>query len=139
MSLFNLDQFKLHSGGISEWKIDCDALTDDDLKALALMLAERLPPFGTVVGVPQGGLRIARALRPYITHGPVLIADDVLTTGASMEDMRRIVREPCIGAVIFARTTTVSDWIYPLFSMPSRVVRPYNSEDLNKTLENQRA
>lgn len=120
MSLFQLGPIRLHSGSVSSFKIDCDALTDDDIAALAAMLYERLPSFGNVEGVPRGGLRLAAALLPYreahsgITDDPLLIVDDVATTGASLE--RHRAGRPAIGAVIFARGP-VPPWVTPLFSM----------------------
>lgn len=103
MSLFELGDFRLHSGEQSAWKIECDALTDADLKALASRAASRID-FGDVLGVPRGGLRFAAALRPYVKHGhhPMLIVDDVLTTGRSVQELRQ--KHPgAIGLVIFSR------------------------------------
>lgn len=120
MSLFRSGYFPLHSGGVSPWKIDCDALTDEDTATLAAMLYERLPSFGAVEGIPQGGLRLAAALRPYreahraYADDPLLIVDDVATTGASLE--RHRAGRPAIGAVIFARCP-VPPWVTALFSM----------------------
>jgi hypothetical protein len=123
MSLFQLGEFRLHSGGVSGWKICCEALTDNDWKALALMLAERLPPFGVVTGVYRGGLKLAEALgrhrNPSVPRA--LVVDDVLTTGASMGGAAPAVaaRYPgydVAGAVVFARGP-VPDWITPLFRM----------------------
>jgi orotate phosphoribosyltransferase len=105
MTLFASGNFTLHSGAQSNFLIDCNALSDDDLTAIAARLAYRLPHFGSVVGIPRGGLRIAAALQKHVSDGAplILIADDVFTTGASMEDART--RAPnSIGAVIFART-----------------------------------
>lgn len=112
-ALFVLGDFTMHSGDIGHWKIECDALTDADIECLAYMLSERLPRFGWVRGIPRGGLRLAAAMEQYVTHGPVLVVDDVLTTGASMEEART---ESSIGAVIFARGECPS-WITPLFSL----------------------
>ena len=85
MSLFKLGDFKLHSGEQSNWIIDCDALTDDDLECLAHLGRTLVGPFGEVHGIPNGGLRFAKALTKYSTKGPPLIVDDVYTTGTSME------------------------------------------------------
>lgn len=112
MSLFNWSEMplKLHSGGYSHFKIDCDVLTKDDWEAIAAYLAdaEFLPPFGKVVGIPDGGLPFAEALKPYKSEGSkgVLVVDDVLTTGNSIvAEMRYwwIVGYPCSGLVLFAR------------------------------------
>jgi len=35
MNLFQFGDFSLHSGSKSKWKIECDALTDEDVEALA--------------------------------------------------------------------------------------------------------
>ena len=84
MGLFRLGNFTLHSGDKSNWKIDCDALTDDDWLTLAFIIKSRVA-YGAVIGVPDGGTKLAYHLKRYETKGPVLIVDDVLTTGASME------------------------------------------------------
>lgn len=112
--LFRTGVFALHSGEMSPWKIDCDALADDDFATLARMLADVLPcSFGTVEGVPRGGLRWARALEKFARPGGgLLIVDDVLTTGGSMEGLRA--GRDAMGAVIFARGP-VPSWVVPLF------------------------
>lgn len=112
MNLFQLGNFTLHSGEQSSWKVECDALTEADLETLARLIAEKVGPFYRVVGVPSGGSRLARALMPYVskrtpgggTPMPALLVDDVLTTGASMEQMRRDFEPiPVVGVVLFAR------------------------------------
>lgn len=114
MNLFQRSDIVLHSGEPSTWKIECDALEDDDIKTVAMLIAEWMHPFGNVEGVPQGGLRLASALKPYRSEGLPLIVDDVLTTGASMEEHRagRLAK----GAVIFARGP-VPFWVLPLFRL----------------------
>jgi hypothetical protein len=115
MALFQLGKFKLHSGATSRFKIECDSLSDEDLECLAHLLSERLPSFGSVEGVPRGGLRLADKMRKYVTSGPLLIVDDVLTKGTSMNE-HRAGRE-AIGAVLFARAQSIPDWITPLFQI----------------------
>lgn len=115
VDLFQSGNFHLHSGTSSNFKIDCDALTDADIQTVAMLLKERLPDFGNVEGVPRGGLRLAGAMRRYVTSGPVLIVDDVWTTGGSIWKVRGD-REDVIGAVIFARGDTQS-WVTALFRM----------------------
>ena len=129
-NLFQKGEFHLHSGEVSDWKIDCDALTDADLETIAEQLVKRLPPFGRVSGVPTGGLRLAEVLGHHVTDGaPLLIVDDVLTTGSSMEEhakecLTALSRlginppEPTLGTVIFARGKC-PDWITPLFTLNS--------------------
>jgi orotate phosphoribosyltransferase len=119
-SLFAMGNFVLHSGARSRWKIDCDMLGDEDWATLAMMITERIPrPFGSVIGIPRGGLTLAQALKPYATEGPTLIVDDVLTTGNSMELLRRQIPN-AMGAVVFARGPCPS-WVVPLFQMGGRL------------------
>lgn len=111
-ALFQQGEFNLHSGAKSGWKIECDALTDADLEALAARVAQRMD-FGDVVGVPRGGLRFANALKCYVTSGPMLIVDDVLTTGRSMQEMRQA-HPDANGLVIFSRGIC-PPWVRPIF------------------------
>jgi hypothetical protein len=117
LGLFTLGFFTLHSGEHSPYKIDCDFLTDNDIETLAYMLKRRLPVFGSVEGVPTGGLRLAEALRKYQrpVGAPLLIVDDVYTTGGSMEAHRG--GREAIGAVIFARKPLTHSWVTALFSL----------------------
>lgn len=85
--LFKLRSFTAHSGGKLEWEIDCNALSETSLDALAaIFIAWKPLPFGRVIGIIRGGLRFAAALERYVTPGApgILIADDVLTTGTSI-------------------------------------------------------
>lgn len=116
MSLFQYGDFLLHSGGRTNWIIDCRALTDEDLLALAQMAANMLPPFCLVEPIARGGLAFGDALRGHCQpKGSALIVDDVLTTGASMEQRRESLGGgKALGVVIFARGPCAS-WITPLF------------------------
>lgn len=123
MNLFQLGNFTLASGVASPWKIDCDALTDEDIRTLAEMIRQMVGLFSSVEGVPRGGLRLAEALNPFCDIGygsRHLIVDDVLTSGGSMERALQdcLSHAPKVGAVIFARGECPS-WIYPLFQMSS--------------------
>lgn len=88
MNLFQLGNFTLHSGGKSRWIIDCRTLTTEDWAALAVIAMERFNlRFNEVLGIPEGGLAFANAMRPYAvsnSDAAVLIVDDVLTTGRSV-------------------------------------------------------
>jgi hypothetical protein len=132
MSLFQLGEFFLHSGAVSSWKLECDALTDEDWKALAEMVRQIVPHFSDVRGVPRGGLKLADALRPFCTptYRCVLVVDDVLTTGDSMERFSDAVLAEVdpekkggiglTGVVVFARGKC-PPWIKPLFQMPEEL------------------
>jgi len=93
------------------------------------MALEILPVFSLAVGVPRGGTRLANAINELAypegqnsRAGPVLIVEDVLTTGRSMENVREICGPlthelGAIGLVIFARGKC-PDWVTALFQMP---------------------
>lgn len=119
MSLFKYGEFfSLHSGAKSNFKIDCDYLYDEEIEALAYLVSNWIPyPIGNVEGVPTGGLRFAAALAKYCTPGAskLVIVDDVLTTGKSMEDCRA--GRDALGIVIFARTSQLPHWITTIFSL----------------------
>lgn len=131
MSIIKRGQFKLHSGVESDFKIDLDDATDEDIEGYAFLISKIVGPFGSVEGVPTGGLRLAKALEKYAAFPlmrellyPHLIVDDVLTTGASMESARiqyHYRDDPtkgfAQGAVVFARGQC-SGWIRPLFQLP---------------------
>lgn len=87
MSLINLGEFRLASGQKSKFKLDCDALSQSDLEAVAAYVALTMGRFGGVTGVPTGGLRLAEELEKYTDDiSPVhLVVDDVYTTGKSIK------------------------------------------------------
>jgi hypothetical protein len=115
MNLFEKKKWVMHSGEESNFKIECDALTLADWDTIAYLIAKNIS-FVSAVGVPQGGLKFAEALREYKkSSGPLLIVDDVLTTGASMEKMKDIYHN-VIGIVLFARGRC-PDWVTPIFQM----------------------
>jgi hypothetical protein len=121
--LFVDGEFKSHSGAVLPFKIDCDALSAADIETLAEEISRRFR-FGSVFGVPRGGERLAEALRDHISFDDptTLIVDDVLTTGASMEDARERFGSPTIGVVIFARGPC-PNWVTPLFATPEARAR----------------
>lgn len=120
MYLFQtMPNFVMHSGDISDFKIECDVLTDDDFDTLARIVAKKVS-FGEVCGVPKGGTRLADALSEYTSDSHIwLVVDDVLTTGRSMEYFSKLLSVPpeyIKGVVIFARTKC-PDWVTPIFQM----------------------
>ena len=128
MNLFQKIDFTSSAGLDLKWKIECDAISDDEWKCIATMIMERTRPFKSVVGIPRGGIKLAQELDKYSTgyhRDPVCIVDDVLTTGNSMEKYREDIEngskdEPMIskpiGWVVFARGECPM-WINPLFQM----------------------
>lgn len=124
MSLFSKQNVVLNSGKSSDFKIECDHLTDDDWECLAYLISKKIK-FGTVISVPSGGDKLFRNLLQYCSDDSdiVLICDDVLTTGGSMERIRNsVINENNIeksnikGVVIFERGDS-HEWITPLFKM----------------------
>lgn len=138
--LFKFGWFASHSGFQLPFKIDCeDGLHDGDWEAIASIIAWKFA-FRSVYGIPKGGVKLARALDKYVTPGyPVLIVDDVLTTGKSMEEARaRLgfipaecskdcdtpdcpyihlpIEQPVIGVVVFARGPC-PNWVWPLLTV----------------------
>jgi hypothetical protein len=97
--------FNLKSGGVSSFKIECAALTQDDWKTLAEMIAFRSNYFGSCTGIKRGIDALAIELQKWVATDPTypyprLFVDDVWTTGASI----LACMEPGdIGWVVFAR------------------------------------
>jgi hypothetical protein len=118
-NLFVRKDFISHAGQSLEFKIECDALTDEDLECLAYIISKQVK-FCDVEGVPSGGERLAKKLKKHgagaFSGHQFLIVDDVLTTGGSMEKFKQ--KFACstgiIGIVIFARGTCPA-WVRPIF------------------------
>ncbi len=117
MSLFQRTEYRMASGGVSQYRIDCDALAEADLDTLAWLVASK-GAFRAVATASQRGQRFAAALERYRSDAGVrLIVDDVLTTGGSMEAAReRTGWHDAVGIVLFARGPCPA-WVLPLFSM----------------------
>ena len=122
--LFKSVDFKSHSGLELKWKIECDALSDPEWFTISQMIMEIIPPFKEAIGIPTGGTKLGSLLNQYGTgkrEDPILLVDDVLTTGESMKEFKtkRTWRNPAdyIGWVVFARTKC-PDWVSALFQMP---------------------
>ncbi len=118
MGLFQSVNF-IGAGGLPlTWKIECDALTDDDWRCIAEVVGPKMD-FGEVEGVPNGGMKLARYLEPYTTGQGLLIVDDVWTTGTSMEKHRAGRRAK--GLVLFSRTAGPPG-VTPIWSLNPRLV-----------------
>lgn len=130
-----MGSFIAHGGTRLDWKVECDDLSAEDWGCAAFDLALHLPPFIAVHGIPRGGDRLAGALRHYLTvpvpgtRSTILLVDDVLTTGGSMERARSSFRDAypadrydILGAVVFARGPLPgwvrAWWVYGLGDRP---------------------
>lgn len=128
LNLLQTGDFKLASGRESNFKIECDALTDDDWDTVAKIVKKRFM-FQGVTGVPRGGLKLAERLLPFIyPHVKnYLIVDDVYSTGGSLRRVRdELIAQPdggnrhYFGVVLFARNRIVDadkNWVRPIFQM----------------------
>lgn len=113
--IFKREEFTAHSGRTLPWKLDADGLEQGDLRTLAWIAVQHLPKFGTVEGVPRGGLSLAALLRAYTTQGAgLLIVDDVMTTGGSLEEHRD--GRKAMGLVIFNRSGVKLSWVHSMFT-----------------------
>ncbi len=114
----------LHSGMVSLFKIDADALTVQDCDAVAHLLGPHIGPFGSVESVPStcGVPRwLAHAFEPYVSGHAFdwpLIVDDVLNTGLSMETQRA--GRNAHGVVIFSWGEP-PDWITPVLTVSKKI------------------
>ena len=82
MSLFNYGDFVLHSGKPARFLIDSEQLTTEDLEAIAQLAMPHLAAYRRVIGIPPGGLRLAKAFERGVSPaGQTLLVDDVWTTG----------------------------------------------------------
>jgi hypothetical protein len=103
VTLFRRGEFTSAAGLALPFKIECDALDDEDWACIAYVGSQMLRPFGRVIGVPRGGLALADGMRAYVTPGSLvpLVVDDVWTTGKSMCAAAPDI--PWLGFVAFAR------------------------------------
>lgn len=140
--LFETGTFTAHSGRVLRWKIECDDLDDAAWDVIAeqaydVLTHGGLRRYGQVEGVPRGGLRLADVLRKRVspTSDRLVIVDDVLTTGASMEAQRR--GRDASGLVVFDRSgMRLPEWIQALWTshlfLSYPAPRPITSDDRGK-------
>lgn len=132
MTLFNQDPFESHSGLQLPWKFDCSALTRADFQSIATIVARRIQ-FSHVEGIPRGGTLLAHYLYEYVdpAANKLLIVDDVLTTGKSMERQRA--GRDAVGFVILHRGERKPEWVVPLFVLHGHWCHTHT--DLKKSVE----
>jgi len=134
MDLFQQSNFKSHAGLDLTWKIECDAISDAEWACFARMISElETRPFSDVIGIPRGGVKLENELLNYVSGNkddPVLIVDDVWTTGSSfnefvgIQSIEKIVENKgWFGWCVFARTTT-NNHVTALFQMPEAYGHP---------------
>ena len=116
MNLFVKEDFISHAGLPLTWKVECDALDENDYEALAKIVSEKMT-FRDVKGIPRGGIPFEKALKPYSSNNdtdPLLICDDVYTTGTSM---REVYEDGALGIVVFARNEIQDDWVKAIWQL----------------------
>lgn len=95
MPLFKLESFKSASGNILPFKIECDALTDVDLKCIGYLIEQHIKysnnmgnTYKDIIGIPTGGARLLKYvdIDNLVTKSSeyILLIDDVLTTGSTI-------------------------------------------------------
>jgi hypothetical protein len=122
--LFRQCDFISHAGIPMSWKIECDAKSDEEWITLAKMIRDtERRPWRQAVGIPRGGVALGKALDAYSTGNPdhpIMIADDVYTTGTSFIEFKEefyadvATMEWCV----FARKPTMLK-VKALFTMAS--------------------
>ena len=139
MKLFQDGDFKSHAGLPLKWKLECDAITDDEWRCLAKMVMDyQERPFYKAVGIPRGGLKFAEAMNKYASgneEDSIMVCDDVFTTGTSF---REFINEnyPMWSAgqgfrwVVFARRPCYEHphHVRALFTMPNPIEERYRQK-----------
>ena len=118
MNLLKYGKFTSHAGKELDFKIECDALTNEDWEWIAKLISNRCK-FGKVYGIPSGGVTLQKALEKYVTpNNPYsLVVDDVWTTGKSMME---VMQPGDLGFVVFARERILFDankYVRAVFTM----------------------
>ena len=126
--LFQKMDFVGHSGKKLTWKIECDAIQSSEWVTIAHIINElEKRPFGEVVGIPRGGVTLGNILQGYATgkdEDPLLIVDDVMTTGGSFkyfaeQYFRNRPYRKFFGWCVFNRgSDDAPAWVTSLFTMP---------------------
>jgi len=127
MDLFQEVDIIGHAGGRLTWKIECDAISDAEWEVLAKQILHyERRPFRVAIGIPSGATKLGDILNRYASgqpQHPVLVVDDVYTTGTSFKEFKQkhYQDEHIMQWVIFARKPTTHD-VNALFTMPAEVL-----------------
>lgn len=132
MALFEYGDFISHSGKTLPFKIECAALSCQDLYCLAQIgykLAKAaMLPHTNFIGVPKGGMifavflnRCALAEGLYDKNSQCTVVDDVYTTGSSIRGYMKKYNSRN-GLVIFSRTQFLPYGIESLFQLNRNVI-----------------
>jgi len=68
IDLFQKIDFKSHGGLDLSWKIEMDALSDNEWKCIAHMINDLSIPFQAAIGIPRGGVKLGQYLNEYSTQ-----------------------------------------------------------------------
>ena len=123
--LFQKINFISHSGIPMTWKIECDSISLKEWECIAYMIKEvEQQPWRKAIGIPRGGVTLGLCLDEFSTgleSDPILIADDVYTTGKSFKDFvnENHPNDATIQWCVFARQPTLGR-VKALFTMPGR-------------------
>lgn len=121
MNLIKYGKFMSAAGKSLNWKIECDALSTEDIEGIAQLVIEKIGNTGMAYGVPSGGVRLAEAYNRKAKHfqnPPALLMDDVWTTGKSMKaHAKDLGLTKWRGFVIFSRAGMLPDNVEALFTV----------------------
>ena len=121
--LFTEGDFISHAGLPLSWKLECDAISPDEWKCIAKMIMDyQTQSFRIAIGIPRGGVVLGHWLNEYASgdaKDPVLVADDVYTTGTSFKEYceKYYPNEEVYKWCVFARRTPEYG-VRALFTMP---------------------
>lgn len=114
--LFKWSEFTSAAGLRLNWKIECDALDEDDWECISQLALPMVGKFHLATGVPRGGLQLAERMMLHRDERAMqhLLVDDVWTTGLSMKRQAEklgLVEGEWTGFVVFARGISLPPWV----------------------------
>jgi len=125
--MFKNGEFTSHAGKKLSWKIECDSLDRNDITTICELIASKFA-FKEAY-CPVTNSHFVNDMTRFLNHyhatkncSQILIVDDVLTTGKSMEERRQnLIRQNVLyshikGVVLFSRGECPR-WITPIFTL----------------------